>query len=174
MKGYLVGGLVLVAVSLVGCNPGREPAAESTSPTPTTQAELATCAAEDLQASLMLEGAAGSTEGSLRVMKESEGGCRLGNIMVDLQYPEAVTNLRVDQSASETLELLNGQVVTADVRFPNGAQCDQPTGVTVLLEVKVDNQQIEFADTTEQNFEVMVCDDASQETVVQVGSFAME
>ena len=171
--------VVLIAGMLIGAyvstrnNQNEENITPTPTPEPTTDVSR-TCTPDDLEASLVLEGAAGSTEGTLTVTNTSSTDCRTGpELSVDVLYPNAVQNLTINQTRTqETFTLKPEEALVSDIRYPNGAQCTSPVKTDGLVNPQLDGSTISYADQTQSEISITVCIDESEETTLTISAFS--
>ena len=141
-------------------------------PTPTTEAKSPNCTADDLQATIQLEGAAGNISGPIGITNISSGDCTIDeSVTVKVLYPNSITNLKVEQGKNMTFTLAPEQGMMNMISFPNGAQCSKPVGTDADFYVEVNGEQVEYAQGNDPQTAIEICEDESEETVIKISGF---
>lgn len=97
----------------------------------TTPASVSYCSPSSLDATLGLNGAAGSIYGNAEIKNTSSTPCQIiGNNFIDASFDSSIKNLTVTHtgtSTNQTFTLQPGKSVYSQVRYQNGPQCQGPT-----------------------------------------------
>lgn len=169
--------LVLVlslSVLVTGCSVPSTPMATAS---PTSEASW--CQSDQLTATVEFEGAAGSQYGTFQIQNNAATPCVLkGENSLQLQYDSTINNIKVNFAQPTTIQeyhLEVGQSLYAQVRVPNGPQCNSaPKQVAVSYKYLVsDRPAIVFKDATgADSFMITACTSEADITQVEMSSLS--
>jgi len=176
---------VFIVCIAVGAVVGRttapsQTAPPSSSPAPSASPTSQNCQLDELKASVLFDGAAGSINGNFTIQNISDHVCILpGQNLLRLQYDPMITSINVvsDQPMTpKDYSLAPHDTLVATARIENGPQCSSgilPVDVTYIYDYPKDRALIFKDDTGLQNFPINVCALPKEKTRVTLTSFAL-
>lgn len=137
------------------------------------------CKKQDLSCIGTFDVAAGNAYGTFILKNISMSSCRIiGNNTLLMQYPSAVTNIKITQTTKPThavLTLKPNESVQATVHYPNGPQCHSPlekVDVMFIYEIAPGVVVPFMSNDTTNPFEITSCQARGDITFVRISPFA--
>lgn len=141
----------------------------------TSSFAVAFCTKENLSAIGQIETAAGINYGTFTLTNVSASPCKvIGNNQLTIQYPYAVTNIKVEQTkepSQKVFILTPKQSISAFVRSPNGSQCssalDYPD-VMFSYEIAPKSTITFMNGATKNPFKITTCQSPKEMTLIKI------
>lgn len=173
---------IIIIILAVGGYGFVEHSEKNTSPSPTTTMAVSPsintsgyCTQKDLEANLMIQGAAGSIYGTFRLKNISSQPCTiLGNEFITVNFHRPATNVSVTHTGTtqaSPFHLAAGQTLYSQMRYPNGPQCSGATKITPIIFTYKVSATDTIAFTNEQGtktISIPTCQKQSEATTIQV------
>jgi hypothetical protein len=144
-----------------------------TSPVSSSSGNLSLCKPSQLDGDITTEGAAGSIYGNVTIKNISSTKCTImTSNLLEAQIPTSITNIttsKVTNSDSDSTDLAPGQTIYAQIRVPNGPQCQGPTktqNISFIMTVSKD-EDLNFKTPTGKTLSVQACA-GSEKTDIQI------